>query len=74
VLQTFRFVMHFIPGKIENIVQESFEQAMMALNLQSPSLTQFSEDDSMVLLVFHKRWPLAGEFLEHSGNRGRAHL
>ena len=74
MLQTFRFVVHFIPGKIENIVQESFEQAMMALNLQSPALTQFREDDSMVLLVFHKRWPLLGEFLEHSGNRGRSHL
>ncbi len=74
MLQTFRFVMHFIPGKIEDIVQESFEQAMMALNLQSPSLTQFCEDDSVVFLVFNKRRPLAGKFLEHSGNRGRSHL
>lgn len=74
MLQTFRFVVHFIPGKIEDIVQESFDQAMMALNLQSPPLTQFCEDDSMVLLVFHKRWPVAGEFLEHSGNRSRSHL
>ena len=46
----------------------------MALNLKSPSLTEFCEDDSMVLLVFHKRWPVAGEFLEHSGNRSRSHL
>ena len=74
MLQTFRFVMHFIPGKIENIVEESFEQAMMALNLQSPSLTQFCKNHSMVFLVFHKRWPLAGKLLEHAGNRGRSHL
>lgn len=74
MLQTFRFVMHFIPGKIENVVQESFEQAMMALNLQSPSLAQFCEDHAMVLLIFHKRWALAGKLLEHSRNRGRSHL
>jgi len=74
VFQTFRFVVHLIPGKLENIVEESFEQAMMALNLESPPLTQFREDDSMVFLVFHKRWPLPGELLEHSGNRGRSHL
>lgn len=74
MFQTLRFVVHFIPGKIENIVQESFEQAVVALNLQSPPLTQLCQDDSMVFLVFHKRWPIAGEFLEHSGNRGRSHL
>jgi hypothetical protein len=44
-------------------VEKSFEQAMMALNLQSAALTQFREDDSMVFLVFHKRWPLAGKLL-----------
>jgi len=74
MLQAFGFVVHFIPGKIENIVQESLEQAMMALNFQSPPLTQFREDNSVVLLIFHERWAFGGKLLEHSGNRGRPHL
>ena len=38
VLKTFRLVMNFIPGKIEHIMKESFEQTMMAQDLCSPAL------------------------------------
>ncbi len=30
VLKTFRLVMNFIPGKIQHIMKETFEQTMMA--------------------------------------------
>ena len=30
VLKTFRLVMNFIPGKIEHVMKETFEETMMA--------------------------------------------
>lgn len=74
MLQSFRFVVHFIPGKIEHIVQEPFEQAMMTPDLQRPALPRFRETHAMMLLVLHERRPLAGQLLQHAGNRGRPDL
>ena len=35
VLKTFRFVMHFVPGIIEDLMQKCFDQAMMLHDLKS---------------------------------------
>jgi hypothetical protein len=53
VLQTFGFVMHFIPGVFENIVQKEFQQPMMAHNFPAALLTRRRKPHSMMLLVKH---------------------
>ena len=46
----------------------------MAQDLRSPPLPHLRQDNAMVLFVFHKRWPLAGEFLQHPGDGSRADI
>ena len=40
VFQTFRLVVNFVPGIIENIVQEALQQTVMAKNFQRPHLAR----------------------------------
>ena len=68
VLKAFRLVMNFIPGKIEHIMKESFEQTMMAQDLCRPTLPHLRKDNAMVFFVLDKRWPLAGQLLQHPGH------
>lgn len=72
VLKAFGLVMNFIPRKIEHIMKESFEQTMMAQDLSSPTLPHPRQDNAMVLFVPHKRWPLAGQLLQHPGDGSSA--
>ena len=72
VLKAFRLVMNFIPGKIEHIMKESFEQTMMAQDLCRPTLPHLRKDNAMVFFVLDKRWPLAGQLLQHPGHGSSA--
>ena len=68
VLQALRLIMNFIPGKIEHIMKESFEQTMMAQDLCSPTLSHRRKDNATVFFVLDKRWPLTGQLLQHPGH------
>ena len=54
VLKAFRLIMNFIPGKIEHIMKESFQQTMMAQDLCRPALPHLRQAHAMVLLVLDK--------------------
>ena len=40
---------------------------MMAQDLCRPTLPQLRKDNAVVFFVLDKRWPLAGQLLEHPG-------
>ena len=65
VLKAFCLDMNFIPGKIEHIMKESFEQTVMAQDHCCSTLPHLRKDNAMVFLVPDKRWPLAGQLLQH---------
>ena len=60
MLQALGFVVDFIPGKIEHVVKETFQQAMVAQNFQGSALSEFGEADTVMLFVLHKGRALVG--------------
>ena len=71
MFQPFRLVVNFVPGVVEEIVQETLQQTMVAKNLQSAHLPGCGQTHAVVLFVFHKRRLLRRELLEHSGDGSR---
>ena len=55
VLQAFALIVNLVPRVVEEIMQETFQQAVMAENLQSAHLARGSQTHSVVFLVFHKQ-------------------
>ena len=47
---------------------------MMAQDLCSPALPHLGKDNAVVFFVLDKRWPLAGQLLQHPGHGGSAHV
>ena len=72
MLQALGLRMDFVPWKIEHVMKESFQQAMVPENFQRSPLAPLSQADAMMLFVFDKRWLLIRQFLQHPGDRGCA--
>jgi len=53
VLQPLRFLMHFVPGILQNVMQEEFEQAMMADQFPGAAFPRRREPNTPVLLIRH---------------------
>ena len=68
VLQPFRLIVNLVPRVVEEIMQETLQQAVVAKNLQSAHLPRGRQTHAVVLFVFHKRRLLRGELLQHSGD------
>jgi len=70
MFQPFCFIVNLVPRVVEEIMKETLQQAVMAKDFQSAHLPRRSQTYAAVLLVFHKRWLLCRELLEHSSNGG----
>lgn len=53
-------------------MKETLQQTVVAKNLQSAHLPRRGQTRAMVFHVFHKRWFLCGELLQHAGYRSGA--
>src|SRR5271168_454614 len=67
MLQTLGLFMDFVPRIIENVVQEAFEQPVVANHFQSASPAGWRKTHTVVLFVTHEGGALPGELLQHSG-------
>ena len=68
MLQPFRLIVDLVPRVVEEIMEETLQQTVMAKNLQRAHLPGGRQTHAVVLLVFHKRWLLCRELLQHSGD------
>jgi hypothetical protein len=68
MFQPFRLIVNLVPRVVEEIMEETLQQTVVAKNLQSAHLPRCSQTRAVVLLVFHKRRLLCRELLEHSGD------
>ena len=51
MLETFRFLVHLIPGILEDIVQKKFEQPVMAYDFPAATFTRRGEPHAAMLLI-----------------------
>jgi len=72
MFQPFCLIVNFIPRIIQEIMEETLQQAVMAKNLQRAHLPGRCQAHAVVLFVFYERRLLCRQFLEHSGYGGRA--
>jgi len=68
VLQPFCLVVNLVPRVVEELVEETLQQTVVANDLQSTHLPRCSQTRAVVLHVSHKRWLLCRELLEHSSH------
>ena len=68
MLQPFRLVVNLVPGVIEEIMEETLQQTMVAKNLQSAHLPGRGQTHAVMLFVFHEGRLLRRELLQHSGD------
>ncbi len=68
VFQPFCLIVNLVPRVVEEIMEEALQQTVVTKNLQSAHPPHDSQTHTLVLLVFHKRWLLRCELLEHSSN------
>ena len=66
MFQPFRLIVNLVPGVVEEIMEETLQQTMMAKNLQSSHLPGRRQTHAMMLFVLHKRGLLRSELLQHS--------
>ena len=71
MFQPFGLVVNLVPRVVEEIMEETLQQAVMAKNLQSAHLSGRCQTHAVVLFVFHERRLLRRELLEHSGDGSR---
>ena len=72
VFQPFCFLVHFVPGVLQNVVQKQFQQAVMPDQFPRPPFAGGSEPDTSVLFIQNQGRPLRRELLKHSGHRRSA--
>ncbi len=65
VLEALGLLVHFVPGIVEDLVEEGLDEAMMADDLEGAFLSGFRELHAVVLFVDDQGWAEGGEFLEH---------
>ena len=70
MLQPFRLIVNLVLRVVEEIMEETLQQAVMAKNLKRAYLPGRSQTHAVVLLVFHKRRLLCRELLQHSSHGG----
>ena len=69
VFQPLRFLVDFIPGVLQNIVKEEFQQAVMADELPGAAFSDGGKPNTPVLLIDDEGGPLRCKPLEHSRHR-----
>src|ERR1035441_10370523 len=68
MFQPFCLIVNLVPRVVEEIMEETLQQAVMAKNLQSAHLPTRCQTHAAVLFVFYKRRLLRRELLEHTGD------
>ena len=63
VLQTLGFLVNLIPGILQHIVEEQFEEAMMPHQLPGPPFACSSQPDTAMFFIQDQRRPLRRQFL-----------
>lgn len=66
MFESFGFIMNFVPGIFEKIVEEAFEQAMVPENFERARGSCRGETHAAMLLILHEGRFLCGELLQHS--------
>lgn len=72
MFQPFRLIVNLVPRVVEEIMEETLQQAVMAKNFQSAPLSGRRQTHAAMFFVFHKRRLLRRELLQHSGYGGGA--
>ena len=54
VLQALRFLVHFVPGVLQNVVKKSFQQTMVPDQLPSPPFAGRAKPDASVFFIEHQ--------------------
>lgn len=68
MFQAFCLIVNFVPRVVEEIMEKTLQQAVVAKNLQSAHLPSRCQTHAVVLFVFYKRRLLRRELLEHASN------
>ena len=69
VFQPFCFLVHFVPGVLQNVVKKQFQQTMVPDQFPGPPFAGRSEPDTSVLFIQNQGRALRCELLKHSGHR-----
>lgn len=68
MFQPFGLVVNFVPRVVEEVMEETLQQAVVAKDLQGAPLPGCRQTHAVVLFVSYKRGLLRRELLEHSSN------
>ena len=66
MFQPFRLIVNLVPGVVEEIMEETLQQTMVAKNLQSSHLPGRRQTHATMLFVLHRGGLLCSELLQHS--------
>ena len=69
VFEPFCFLVHFVPGVLQNVVQKQFEQTMVPDQFPGPPFARRSEPNTSVFFIQNQGRALRRELLKHSGHR-----
>ena len=74
MLQPVCLLMHFIPFVTQDLVQEQFQQAVVAHGFQGHPFTLRRKRGATMLLVFQQRRLGSRQLLQHPRDRGRGDI
>lgn len=69
VFKPFCFLVHFVPGVFQNVVEKQFQQAVMPDQFPRSPFASRSEPDTPVFFIQNQGRALRRELLKHSGHR-----
>ena len=69
VFQPFCFLVHFVPGVLQNIVKKQFQQTVVPDQFPRPPFASRTEPDTSVFFIQNQDRALRREFLKHSSDR-----
>ena len=72
VFQPFCFLVHFVPGVLQNVVKKQFQQAVVPDQFPRPPFAGRREPDTSMLFIQNQGRALRRQLLKHSGHRRRA--
>lgn len=67
------FLVYFVPGVFENVVEKQFQQTMMPDQFPRPPFSRRREPDTVVLFIQHKCRTLGRKLLKHPCYRRGPH-
>src|SRR5439155_7960846 len=70
MFQPFCLIVNLVPRVVEEIMEKTLQQPVMAKNLQSAHLPRRCQTCAVVLFVFDERRLLSRELLQHSSHGG----